>query len=85
MGAEKHYPTMSYEELKELPIPQIAYPDCILWLWTTNSHIHEALHLIEQWGFTYKTMATWVKNRMGMGYGVLVEGENRTSIDSHKR
>jgi N6-adenosine-specific RNA methylase IME4 len=68
LGAEKHYPTMSYEELKVLPVPQIADADCILWLWTTNSHIHEALHLIEQWGFTYKTMATWIKNKMGMGY-----------------
>jgi ParB-like chromosome segregation protein Spo0J len=47
------YPEMSLDEIKALKIP--AAPDCALWLWTTNKHLHEAFHVVEAWGFTYKT------------------------------
>jgi N6-adenosine-specific RNA methylase IME4 len=59
------YPSMSLEELAELPIP--AGPDCALWLWTTTAFMHEAYHLIEHWGFKPKTILTWAKDRKGTG------------------
>jgi N6-adenosine-specific RNA methylase IME4 len=59
------YPEMTMEELKEFKLP--AAPDCILWLWTTNTFIREAFDLLDAWGFEYKTMLTWVKDRMGLG------------------
>lgn len=62
------YPTMSMEELMGLDIMQYADKDCILWLWTTNSHIPCAFPLMEKWGFKYKTMVTWAKNQIGLGF-----------------
>lgn len=56
------------EELKALPIQDIAADDCILWLWVTNSFIQEGFELIKQWGFQYKTMLTWGKTQFGIGY-----------------
>ncbi|MCH7577403.1 MAG: ParB N-terminal domain-containing protein [Chloroflexi bacterium] len=59
------YPDMSTEELAELAIP--AAEDCFLWLWTTNAFMHDAFHLLGAWGFTYRTMLTWAKDRWGTG------------------
>ena len=59
------YPTMSISELMDMEIP--AEENSVLWLWTTNAFLHDAYHIIEEWGFTPKTVLTWVKDRMGMG------------------
>jgi N6-adenosine-specific RNA methylase IME4 len=40
---------------------------CHLYLWTTNNFIHRALHLMETWGFAFKTVLTWVKPEIGLG------------------
>ena len=45
-AAEKHYPTMSIEELCALPVKEIADKDCILFLWATFPQLKEALQLI---------------------------------------
>ncbi len=61
-GACCKYPVMSLADLKALPVPTIAAPDCALLMWATFPKIDEALALIEAWGFEYKTAAfTWVK------------------------
>lgn len=62
------YPVMEDAAILAVPVQDFAAQDCQLWLWTTNSHIHLALHCLEAWGFTYKTMATWVKTQFGLGY-----------------
>ena len=46
-AAEKHYPTMSIEELCALPVKEIADKDCILFLWATFPQLKEALQLIK--------------------------------------
>ena len=61
------YPTMTLEEIWALPVPDIAADDAVLWLWTTNAHLWDARHVFEAWGFTYKTILTWVKDKMGVG------------------
>ena len=73
---ERHYPTMELDEIKALPVKELAGKDCILFLWATLPMIPEALQVIKAWGFEYKTAAfVWVKlNRhrdgifWGMGY-----------------
>lgn len=57
----KPYDTLTLEELMKLKIRLIIEKDAHLYLWTTSSHIHEALHLMEKWGFTYKTIIPWIK------------------------
>jgi N6-adenosine-specific RNA methylase IME4 len=66
-GSALDYPTMPVDEIRKLPIPALADQDCILWIWTTNAHMAEAHDLARHWGFLYKTMLTWVKDRMGVG------------------
>ena len=34
-SAEIHYPTMSLEEIKALPVGNLAANDCALFMWTT--------------------------------------------------
>jgi site-specific DNA-methyltransferase (adenine-specific) len=42
--------------------------NCVIFCWTTNSMLPEALTLIKSWGYEYKTMITWIKtNCLGMG------------------
>jgi N6-adenosine-specific RNA methylase IME4 len=62
-----HYPTMTVEEIRQVDVPALADQDCILWLWTTNKHMADALDLVRHWGFRQKTILTWVKDRMGAG------------------
>lgn len=56
------YPTMSIEEMKKLPINEIADKDCALFMWFTYSHLPQAIELCKAWGFKYKTVAfVWLK------------------------
>jgi N6-adenosine-specific RNA methylase IME4 len=61
------YPTMSLAQIAVLRVGELAHDDCILWLWTTNFNMREALGLVETWGFQHKTLLTWVKDRFGYG------------------
>ena len=57
-----HYKGMKLENIKALPIQEIADKDCILFLWATYPMLKEALEVIEAWGFKYKTIAfQWIK------------------------
>ncbi len=59
---EDHYETMSVDGIKNIPVKDIADDDCILFMWTTDSHLPEALEVIKSWDFKYKTIGfTWVK------------------------
>lgn len=63
------YPTMSLDEIKQLPIQSISAQNCALFLWATMPLLKEAIQVIEAWGFNYITCAfTWVKlNPSGEG------------------
>jgi len=63
---EKHYPTMSLEEIKSLKIP--VAKNAVLYLWATAPKLIEALEVMKNWGFTYKTNMVWDKEWIGMGY-----------------
>lgn len=61
-AAEKHYPTMSIDELCALPVAEISASDSVLFLWTTFPQLPSALQLIKAWGFSYKTVGfVWLK------------------------
>jgi len=65
-GGEKnqslHYNTMTVEEIKNLPVKNIADKNCILFLWVTFPILKEAFDIIEAWGFKYSTCGfVWVK------------------------
>jgi N6-adenosine-specific RNA methylase IME4 len=66
-GNELPYPTMTLDDIKAMPVESIAADDAVLWLWTTNAHLRVAFEVAESWGFEYKSLLTWVKDRMGTG------------------
>lgn len=59
---EDKYPTMSMEEIRQLPIEDLAADECSLFLWTTHRFLTDALRLIAHWGFTYFCCITWDKH-----------------------
>lgn len=67
-GAANHYPTMTLDALRELPVKTVAAPNSHLYLWTTNAFMEEALELMFLWGYSHKTILTWVKPQIGMGH-----------------
>jgi N6-adenosine-specific RNA methylase IME4 len=61
-GKSSHYKSMPLEEIKKLPIANIAEENSILFLWATFPLLKEAIEVIESWDFTYKTLAfSWIK------------------------
>lgn len=61
-AAERHYSTMSLEDICKLPIKSISAKDSILFLWVTFPQLPAALRVISAWGFQYKTVAfLWLK------------------------
>lgn len=81
--AESHYPTMTMEGIRSLPVKTLADKNCILFLWVTFPTIREAFTVIDAWGFQYKTVAfVWVKQNKksdslfwGMGYWTRANAE----------
>ena len=69
-AAQNHYPTMSDEQLYQLPVSTLAADTSVLFLWCTFPKLPEALNLIKAWGFTFKTVAfVWLKqNKSGKGF-----------------
>lgn len=61
------YPTMTLDEIKELPLPQITLPQSHLYLWVPNALIGEGLDVMKRWGYTYKTNLVWYKVRKDGG------------------
>ena len=57
------YKTMSLEEIKKLPVKDLAEKNSHLYLWTTNSFLVEAHEVAKWWGFKPKTLLTWVKTK----------------------
>jgi len=65
---EQYYPTMSDDEIKSLPIQDIAEDNCILFLWVVSSHLKQCIEVGEFWGFKYITVGfVWHKNRALLG------------------
>lgn len=68
-GANRHYQLMSVKEIMAMgpEVRRIAGDNCHLYLWMTNTYLPDALKVMESWGFDYKTIITWLKDRKGLG------------------
>jgi len=75
-GACGHYDLMSIDEIKALPVNDLADEDCVLFLWTTFPYLEDQIKLFSHWGFEYKTLGfSWIKTNkvngepfFGVGY-----------------
>lgn len=61
-GAERHYRTMSVDQLCSLNVMSIVADDAILFLWATWPKVFEIAPIFKAWGFEYKTCGfVWIK------------------------
>lgn len=73
-GADPHYAVMSLDDIRALPVAQLAGGNCLLLLWATGAMLPQCIETAKAWGFTYKTELIWRKlwpsgkPRMGTGY-----------------
>jgi len=67
-GSAAKYHTLSIDELKAIPVSDIAVKDSILFLWVTTPLLPDGLDLLRAWGYRYKTAVFWNKIRYGMGF-----------------
>lgn len=79
-GAAHKYSVMKLDDICDLPVADIADPEgSHLYLWVTSSFLKEGQRVLEDWGFTYKTMITWVKttkdgDKLAFGMGHYFRG-----------
>jgi len=63
----QRYETMGVDELEKLPVGNLAQNPSHIYLWVPNALLAEGLHLLNAWGFTYKTNIVWYKVRKDGG------------------
>lgn len=69
-GAQKHYKTLKTSDMPAVIIGSGRFnpeKDAHMYMWTTSNFLKDALWLIEQFGFEYKTNIIWAKTKIGIG------------------
>lgn len=77
------YGTMKLDDIKQLPVAEVADEKAHLYLWVPNALLPEGLEVMKAWGFEYKTNIIWEKTRkdgMPDGRGVGFYFRNVTEI-----
>src|SRR3546814_12723855 len=92
MAPEHHrlsrYGTMDLEEIKAIPVVEVADKPSHLYLWVPNALLKEGMEVMSAWGFQYKTNLIWHKIRQDSGpagRGVGFYFRDRKSFWSGKR
>ena len=67
-GSIDHYPTMSLQELHDLPVQDLTEDNAVLFMWATSPVFKDTFDLLESWGFKYKTQFVWDKVKHNMGH-----------------
>ena len=72
---EEQYPTLDIDDICALKIgertvEECATDDAVLFLWVPPSLIEQGLQVMEAWGFSYRTLMVWNKEKVGMGFWV---------------
>lgn len=55
------YPTMTVDQIKNLPINNLTKDHTWLFLWTTQKYLFQSKEILEHWGFNYLCMSVWQK------------------------
>lgn len=61
------YPTLSLQEIAEIPADRVAAANSHLYLWVPNALLAEGLEVMRAWGFCYKSNLVWYKTRKDGG------------------
>lgn len=67
---DKHYKTMTLDEIKALPVRDVCARNAALFMWVIDTHAEMAFDVIKAWGFKYKTVGLyWAKTtKDGTGF-----------------
>jgi N6-adenosine-specific RNA methylase IME4 len=65
---ERHYSTMTVDDIASLNVSALAADDAHLWVWGVNRMLGDAYAVVRAWGFTPMSLLTWCKPGPGMGY-----------------
>lgn len=74
-SASAHYPTMTLDDICQLPVKSLAANNCALFFWAVWPRLFDAKTVIEAWGFDYTTLGVewwklnknWTKHYLPMG------------------
>ena len=83
---KRHYDHMSLDEIRAMPVRASGADH--LWMWTTNAHLVEALITVLGWGYQYRSLLTWAKPRLGVGWWLRGQTEHvilATRTRKHQR
>lgn len=58
-----------------LPVPDLLADDAIVFFWTTNSFLADAITIGHAWGLKYYTLVVWAKDRPGLGRPIRGQSE----------
>jgi N6-adenosine-specific RNA methylase IME4 len=61
------YDTMALDEIKALPVEQLATTPAHLYLWCPNALLPDGLVVMAAWGFVFKAIIVWYKIRKDGG------------------
>jgi N6-adenosine-specific RNA methylase IME4 len=61
------YPTMTLDDVCDLPVEAVADEPAHLYLWVPNALLPDGLKVMEHWGFKYKSNIIWYKIRKDGG------------------
>lgn len=78
-AAGKHYELASDQDIKDMPVAQLAHDTSVLFLWATSPRLDLAIDAMRGWGFAYRGVAfVWVKTTLT---GNIINGQGvRPSI-----
>lgn len=62
---QAQYECMSLDDIKALPVHELARGDCLLWLWACNPMLPQAFEVMSAWGFRFVTAGAWIKTTAG--------------------
>lgn len=63
----RRYGTLHLDEIKSLPVEEMALDSAHCYLWTPNAMLPQGLEVLSAWGFKYKTNLVWHKIRKDGG------------------
>ena len=58
---------MTLEQIKALPVGSLCAENAHCWLWVTNATLEIGFSILRAWGFTPRSIFTWLKPRLGLG------------------
>lgn len=80
MSPDAQYPLMSFRQIYDLRVKDVALPDSHLWLWVPNGFLLEGLMTVSSWGFRYVNNVCWYKDDRTKGLGQYVRNKHELCL-----